>query len=80
MFELDIEDTFLYGDMLKEECIQQAPGYFALGGRRLCASSRDSYLVRSKVHAHFYKAMVLIIIYFMRGPPTVNHHFFLILY
>lgn len=29
MFELDIEDNFLYDDMLKEECIQQAPGHFA---------------------------------------------------
>lgn len=33
MFELDIEDTILYGDMLKEECIQQAPGYFAQASR-----------------------------------------------
>lgn len=43
MFQLDIKDTFLYGDVIKEECIQQASGYFAQGEKMVYKLERQLY-------------------------------------
>ena len=55
MFQLDVKNAFLYGDLQEEVYIEQPPGYVAQGGNIVCRFRKAIYSLKQSPRAWFEK-------------------------
>ena len=55
MYQLDVKNTFLYGDLLEEVFMKQPPGYVAQGETRVCKLKKTIYGLKQSPRAWFNK-------------------------
>ena len=55
MYQLDVKNVFLYGDLLEEVFIEQSPGYVAQGETCVCKLKKAIFGLKQSPRAWFNK-------------------------
>ena len=55
MYQLDVKNTFLYGDLIEEVCMEQPPGYVVPREMQVCKLKKAIYDLKQSSCARFNK-------------------------
>jgi len=61
LFQLDVKNVFLYGDLKEQVYMEQPPGYIAQGENTVCRLRKAIYELKQSLRAWFEKFNIIIL-------------------